>query len=57
MLVGNITQEPPRGEASKKRLLAQEASPEMIALLGRCIEDDPQERPADAQVLVRSSRG
>jgi uncharacterized protein YegL len=52
MLVGDVTREPPRGEAWKKRLHEQGTTGEMIALLGRCLEDDPTERPADAHVLA-----
>jgi hypothetical protein len=53
MLVGDVTKEPPRGTTWKKRLLDQGASKRMLALLERCLEDDPAERPADAQVLAQ----
>jgi hypothetical protein len=52
MLVGDVMKEPPRGGAWKKRLLDQGASPDLLALLERCLEDDPTERPADAQALA-----
>jgi hypothetical protein len=51
MLVGDVTREPPRGGSWKKRLLEQGTTPNMLALLERCLEDDPADRPADAQVL------
>jgi hypothetical protein len=52
MLVGDVTKEPPRGGSWKKRLLDQGTTPNMLALLERCLEDDPADRPADAQVLA-----
>jgi serine/threonine protein kinase len=53
MLVGDVTREPPRGGSWKKRLLDQGTTPSMLALLERCLEDDPADRPADAQVLAQ----
>jgi serine/threonine protein kinase len=53
MLVGDVTKEPPRGGSWKKRLLDQGTTPNMLALLERCLEDDPADRPADAQVLAQ----
>ena len=53
MLVGDVTKEPPRGGSWKKRLLEQGTTPSVLALLERCLEDDPADRPADAQVLVQ----
>ncbi len=53
MLVGDVTKEPPRGGSWKKRLLEQGTTPKMLALLERCLEDDPADRPADAQVLAQ----
>jgi serine/threonine protein kinase len=53
MLVGDVTKEPPRGGSWKKRLLEQGTTPGMLALLERCLEDDPADRPADAQVLAQ----
>jgi serine/threonine protein kinase len=52
MFAGDISKETPRGGAWKKRFLDHGATAGMIHLLERCIEDDPAERPADAQVLV-----
>jgi hypothetical protein len=57
MLAGDPTREPPRGGSWKKHLLQQGATREMIALLERCIEDDPGERPADAQALADALKG
>ena len=56
MLVGDVTKEPPRGGSWKKRLLDQGTTPNMLALLERCLEDDPADRPADAQVLAQESQ-
>jgi tetratricopeptide (TPR) repeat protein len=53
MLFGDVTKEPPRGGSWKKRLLEQGTTPKMLALLERCLEDDPADRPADAQVLAQ----
>jgi hypothetical protein len=53
MLIGDVTKEPPRGGSWKKRLLDQGTTPKMLALLERCLEDDPADRPADAQVLAQ----
>jgi serine/threonine protein kinase len=53
MLIGDVMKEPPRGGSWKKRLLEQGTTPEMLALLERCLEDDPADRPADAQVLAQ----
>ncbi len=53
MLVGDVTKEPPRGGSWKKRLLEQGTTPNMLALLERCLEDDPADRPADAQELAQ----
>jgi hypothetical protein len=53
MLVGDLTKEPPRGGSWRKRLLEQGTTPGMLALLERCLEDDPADRPADAQVLAQ----
>jgi serine/threonine protein kinase len=53
MLLGDVTKEPPRGGLWKKRLLEQGATPGMLALLERCLEDDPADRPADAHVLAQ----
>jgi serine/threonine protein kinase len=53
MLLGDVTKEPPRGGSWKKRLLEQGATPNMLDLLERCLEDDPDDRPADAQVLTQ----
>jgi serine/threonine protein kinase len=53
MLVGDVTKEPPRGGSWKKRLLDQGTTPSTLALLERCLEDDPADRPADAQVLAQ----
>jgi hypothetical protein len=52
MLVGDVTKEPPRGGSWKKRLLEREATAGMLGLLERCLEDDPDDRPADAQILA-----
>jgi serine/threonine protein kinase len=52
MLLGDVTKEAPRGKTWKKRLLEQGATPEMLALLERCLEDDPADRPADARALT-----
>ncbi|MBA4063978.1 MAG: hypothetical protein C0501_09755 [Isosphaera sp.] len=52
MLTGDTTREAPRGGAWKKRLGESGAAREMIALLERCVEDDPAERPADARVFA-----
>jgi hypothetical protein len=52
MLVGDLTAEPPRGGAWKKKILDRGASAEMVGLLERCIEDDRDERPADARLLA-----
>ena len=57
MLVGDVTKEPPRGGSWKKRLLDQGTTPNMLALLERCLEDDPPDRPADAQVLAQELQG
>jgi hypothetical protein len=51
-LSGDVSKEPPRGGSWKKKFADQGAGPAMIALLERCIEDDPAERPADAAVLA-----
>jgi serine/threonine protein kinase len=51
-LSGDVSKEPPRGGSWKKKFADQGAGPEMVALLERCIEDDPAERPADAAVLA-----
>jgi serine/threonine protein kinase len=51
MLLGDVTKEAPQGGPWKKRLLEQGATPRLLALLERCLEDDPADRPADAQVL------
>jgi hypothetical protein len=53
MLVGDVAKEPPRGGSWKKRLLDQGATPTMLNLLERCLEDDPADRPADAQALTQ----
>jgi serine/threonine protein kinase len=53
MLVGDVMKEPPRGGSWKKRLLERGTTPKMLALLERCLEDDPADRPADAQVLAQ----
>jgi hypothetical protein len=53
MLVGDVTKERPGGSSWKKRLLDQGTTPDMLALLERCLEDDPADRPADAQVLAQ----
>src|SRR5207302_2671653 len=52
MLVGDVTKEPPRGGSWKKRLREEGTTRNMVALLERCLEDDPADRPADAQVLA-----
>jgi hypothetical protein len=53
MLVGDVTKEPPRGGSWKKRLLDRGTTPSVLALLERCLEDDPADRPADAYVLAQ----
>jgi serine/threonine protein kinase len=53
MLLGDVTKEPPRGGSWKKRLQEQGMTPGMLAVLERCLEDDPADRPADAQVLAQ----
>jgi serine/threonine protein kinase len=52
LLIGDVTREPPRGTGWKKALLAEGATPKMLVLLEHCLDDDPAERPADAQVLA-----
>jgi formylglycine-generating enzyme required for sulfatase activity len=52
LLTGDTSKEPPRGGTWKKKLLERGVSQEMTCLVERCIEDDPAERPADAQVLA-----
>jgi hypothetical protein len=52
MLTGDMSKEAPRGGAWKKRLRDCGASAELVALLERCVEDDPNERPADGNVLA-----
>jgi serine/threonine protein kinase len=52
MLSGDVTKELPRGGSWKRKFHEQGATAEMVALLERCIEDDPAERPADAHVLA-----
>jgi Protein kinase domain len=52
MLLGDVTQEPPTGGSWKKRLLGHGATPGMVNLLERCLEQDPADRPADAGVLA-----
>lgn len=53
MMMGDVTKEPPRGGGWKKRLADQGMPLALIALLEKCIEDDAQDRPADAAVLAK----
>ncbi|MFO0964704.1 MAG: serine/threonine-protein kinase [Gemmataceae bacterium] len=52
MLLGDVTKEAPRGGSWKKRLLDLGATSRMLALLERCLEDDPADRPVDAAILT-----
>src|SRR5262249_35765442 len=52
MLAGDVTREPPRGGGWKRKFIEQGAMPEMLALLERCLEDEPGDRPADAYALA-----
>jgi serine/threonine protein kinase len=51
MLLGDITKEPPRGGAWKKKFIEQGSKREWIELLERCLEDEASERPRDAAEL------
>ncbi len=53
MLLGDVTREPPRGGSWKKRLRELGTTSDLLALLEGCLEDDPGDRPADAQVLAQ----
>ncbi len=52
LLSGDVTKEPPRGRSWQRKFIEQGATNDMLALLERCLEDDPADRPADAKVLA-----
>src|SRR5262249_10527199 len=54
VVAGDRTKEPPRGGSWKRKFIDRGATEEMVALLERCMEDEPDDRPADAQALVEA---
>jgi serine/threonine protein kinase len=52
-LCGNITLERPSGKGWRKTLLARGMTESLLELLQRCMDDDAEERPANAQALVK----
>jgi formylglycine-generating enzyme required for sulfatase activity/serine/threonine protein kinase len=51
-LCGNVGLERPSGKGWRKTLLAGGMTEPLLELLQRCLDDEADERPADAQVLV-----
>jgi len=52
MLRGDLTLERPGGEGWKRSLAKLGVPDAMISLLGRCWDDEPDERPADGNALL-----
>jgi serine/threonine protein kinase len=51
-LCGNVTLERPYGKGWRKPLLARGLTEPLLELLQSCMDDEPDERPADAQALA-----
>lgn len=52
MLTGNLSAERPGGSGWKKKLQERGMKAELVALLERCFEDDPDDRPKNAGELA-----
>jgi formylglycine-generating enzyme required for sulfatase activity len=52
LLTGDLTACRPGGKNWQRRLMEHGVAPLMVELLAACFEDEPADRPADAQVLA-----
>jgi serine/threonine protein kinase len=56
MLTGNLSAERPGGSVWKKKLLGQGMKADLVEMLESCFEDDPENRPKDAEELALQLR-